>query len=110
MPMSEELWRTSESPDELLPLLASVNGRKLRLIACGCVRQVWRLLDPSFQGAIEVLERSADDPTLTDPRTASPTIDERYLHSKDRIDAAWAVSLAGGNLASELPKCLQRAR
>jgi hypothetical protein len=60
--MTQEEWLTSADPYAMLNFLGErVGGRKLRLFACACVRQVWaNLLDEKSQRAVEVAERFAD--------------------------------------------------
>jgi hypothetical protein len=69
--MSDLEWWTEENPERLLNrFLAPTAGpesdwhatpRKLRLVNCACVRQVWHMLaDPRSRRAVEAAERFAD--------------------------------------------------
>src|SRR5262245_7437575 len=60
--MYEGRWLDSDNPTELLDYLQHrVSERKLRLFACGCVRQFWDLLtDWRSLAAVEMAEQEAD--------------------------------------------------
>jgi hypothetical protein len=61
--------------------------RQLRLFACGCCRQVWRLLDnPRKRGAVAVAERFADGQA-----TAREMLDASYVAGPSNwVAVAWA--------------------
>jgi hypothetical protein len=63
--MTEEEWRTCETPQAMLQWLqekAIGTDRKYRLAACAFARRVWRRLmrEPSAQDAIVLMEKFAD--------------------------------------------------
>jgi hypothetical protein len=74
--MTEQQWLASDDPSTMLAVIRSwnargadggpdghiaVSGRKLRLFACACCRQVWHLLtDERSRQSVEVAERFAD--------------------------------------------------
>jgi hypothetical protein len=60
--MTEAEWLACDDPDALLDHLTNtpVSPRKKRLLACGCCRLIWDLLDESSRQAVIVSERFAD--------------------------------------------------
>src|SRR5207248_4434238 len=55
--VTEAEWRTCTAPDRMLSFLTSRGApdkRRLRLVACACVRQAWHLLPRPAQVAVEV--------------------------------------------------------
>lgn len=60
--MTEAEWLACTDPRVLLDHVRSrAGGRKLRLFACACARQVWaHLADPRSRAAVEAAERFAD--------------------------------------------------
>jgi hypothetical protein len=67
--MTEEQWLACDDVDEMLYYLKSEakvvrspkGGRKMRLFACGCCRQVWQLIeDTRSRRLVEFSERFAD--------------------------------------------------
>ena len=64
--MTENEWLAGTDPAGMLRALAAdhtpgLSGRKLRLFACACCRQVWHLLtDPRTRHAVEMAEQFAD--------------------------------------------------
>src|SRR4051794_32137907 len=61
--VNEHDWLTSPDPTPMLAHLQErhVSERKLRLLLCGCCRQIWDLLpDRRSRDAVEVAERFAD--------------------------------------------------
>lgn len=60
--MTEADWASCTNPHQMLAFLDDVaSERKLRLLACACVRQVWHLLeDERSRAAIDAVERIAD--------------------------------------------------
>ncbi|VTT98736.1 Uncharacterized protein OS=Sorangium cellulosum (strain So ce56) GN=sce5710 PE=4 SV=1 [Gemmataceae bacterium] len=61
--MTEQEWITCADPAQIIDFLReNGNGRKLRLFACGCVRQIWHLVEVgSSRHAVEVAEKFADN-------------------------------------------------
>lgn len=68
-------------------LLPAPSERQLRLFACGCCRQVWRLLDPRARQAVGVMESFADGQA-----TAAEVLAVRYVSRPATLTAAesWA--------------------
>jgi len=69
--MTEEEWRTSSDPTQMLAYLDQSgllqpnlpNWRKVRLFSCGCCRSIWHLLlDERLCKAIAIAEAHADAP------------------------------------------------
>lgn len=65
--MTEAEWLAATDPIPMLGFLradgwraAPSDGRKLRLFACVCVRQLWSISDPLHRRAVEVAEQYAD--------------------------------------------------
>jgi hypothetical protein len=60
--LTEAAWRRSSDPQDMLAHLGeNADARKLRLFACGCVRQVWQAADdPASRRAVAAAERFAD--------------------------------------------------
>jgi hypothetical protein len=60
--MTEEEWRESNSPSEMLDFVRlRASDRQLRLFACACCRLVWDyLLGEAWRRAVELGERYAD--------------------------------------------------
>lgn len=62
--MTEREWLSCKDPPRMLEWLRGsglASERKLRLLACAAVRQIWHLLpDESCQDAVELAERLAD--------------------------------------------------
>jgi hypothetical protein len=60
--MTEEQWLAQVEPGRMLAFLRDrASGRKLRLFACACCRQVWHsLTDSRCRAAVEQAERYAD--------------------------------------------------
>lgn len=69
--MTEQQWLTSDNPSTMLEHMTrnrteeypGMSDRKLRLFACGCVRQSWQLLDQKSRHVVEVAEKFADGKT-----------------------------------------------
>ena len=63
--MTEQEWLECSDPKPMLAYLhGKVSDRKLRLFACACCRQVWHLLATNeCRRAVEISERTADDPS-----------------------------------------------
>jgi hypothetical protein len=61
--MTEAEWLAATDPAPMLESLRGANERKLRLFACGCIRQVWDwLTNEHSRRAIEVAEQFIDMP------------------------------------------------
>jgi hypothetical protein len=59
--MTEAEWLSGTDPTRMLSHLGrKASPRKLRLLACGCARQVWDVLAEVHREAIELAERFAD--------------------------------------------------
>jgi hypothetical protein len=65
--VNEQEWLRCEDPQLLyaqarraVPPLSRSGRRRLRLYACACCRQVWRLLDDAGRAAVEAAEGNAD--------------------------------------------------
>jgi hypothetical protein len=60
--MTADEWLAIEDVSDLLRHIGTIKtGRKLRLFACACCRQIWRYIpDGTAQNAVEVSERYAD--------------------------------------------------
>jgi hypothetical protein len=59
--MNQKQWVNCTDPEKLLKFLrGKASDRKLRLLACACVRRVWEILTPKSRAALEASERYAD--------------------------------------------------
>jgi hypothetical protein len=89
--MTEAEWEACLDPQEMLPQLLEAGERKLRLLACACVRRVWHLLPegPSRE-SVEVGEAWADG------RATRQELDAAFDAAVDS-----GVSLAGDPALSE---------
>jgi hypothetical protein len=61
--VTESDWLSCSDPDAMLSFLASRgphDERRLRLVACACVRQAWHLLTLRGRVAVEVAESFAE--------------------------------------------------
>jgi hypothetical protein len=90
--VTEAEWLSGAEPESMLDSLAGkVSARKLRLFACACCRQVWRLLtDERSRRAVDLAERYADG--VADE-------DERFNAWEAACEAGMAGEADAGNAA-----------
>jgi hypothetical protein len=116
--MNEQDWQNCTDPHPMLSFLqGSVSDRKLRLFAVACCRRIWeQMMDVRSRQAVELAERSADEPVSDEELDAvSAEAEEAYEDSltddqgvavgadDPRPDAAAAASYASspGRLGPE---------
>jgi hypothetical protein len=61
--VTEAEWRTCSDPDRMLSFLGSQgepDERRLRLVACACVRHAWHLLPPQAQVTAQLVVEVAE--------------------------------------------------
>ena len=87
--MTEQEWLSSKDPQAMLKAVSEkISDRKLRLFACGCVRQVWHLLaDERSCNAVEVAEKFSDGLATDSERAAA-----RAAAWKAAGGAAWTAT------------------
>ena len=84
------LWAVTDPADALFleALAAGVSDRKLRLLSCACVRQMWQYLDdPRRRAAVETAERYADG-HATEEQLAAAQSASRSASPLNAVDAA----------------------
>lgn len=111
--MTEQEWLTCEDPQRMIYYLCGgseglegnvelwrASGRKLRLIACGCVRQVWHLLtDERSRRSVEVAERVADGEATGKDRG----VEFNFTYNiRDHIQRVLVQACLRSNIASSL--------
>ena len=120
--MTEAEWLACDDPAPLIGYLRpEADTRRLRLLACGCCRQVWATLgDARLRKAVRKLEAFADGPS--DPRllrdaynTANAVYHETYAGQGGPSAAACTVLCATypdpfGSLFGNLDAALHEAR
>jgi hypothetical protein len=113
--VTESEWRTCTDPDPMLAFLASRgphDERRLRLVACACVRQTWHLLTPQARAAVEVAEAYAEgDATAADLARAQGRLEELepFLPSPRSL-ADRAAQSASGRVVNSITSCLRSVR
>jgi hypothetical protein len=113
--MTEAEWWACPGPKRMLDFLASRGDhdeRRLRLVACACVRQAWHLLNPQARVAVEVAEAYAEGAaTAADLAVAHGRLEglEPFLLSP-RALADWAARSASGRVVNSITGCLQCLR
>src|SRR5687768_5475833 len=58
--MTEAEWLAGEDAGRMLGSLPAAGSRKLRLVACACVRRIWGRVQEPFRPVVEAAERFAD--------------------------------------------------
>ena len=102
--MTEQEWLTRADPAEMQEhIMHLVSGRKVRLWACACVRQVWHLLgDKRSVAAVEIAERYADGLAAVTSLTAARAAAREAAWNAARnaaLDSAWAAAWTVAGIA-----------
>ncbi len=95
--MTEQDWLVASNAIPMVAFLRDrTSGRKLRLIACACCRQIWdRLTDLRSRRAVEVAERFADGAAPpTELRVAYTEADQAAVEAAGVSGMRWANALA----------------
>jgi hypothetical protein len=58
--VTKEEWLSCQYAGEMMKWLRTADGRKLRLFACACCRQIWDLMTEDARQLVEAAERWAD--------------------------------------------------
>jgi hypothetical protein len=103
---TEAEWLTDADPSGMLHYLGQhrrvnrvAGGRRMRLFACACCRQVWHLMtNEDLRRAIEVSERAADGRAPTQELTAAWEAAARVRRAAERqAEAPRATPLPGSS-------------
>jgi hypothetical protein len=103
--VDEAGWAASTDPETVLDFLqdrGQGGGRRFRLFAAACCRQIWHLLgDERSRRAVEMLERLADgSPYREDFRSIIAAADAAWAHADDSRLSACAAAQAAAALAT----------
>jgi hypothetical protein len=113
--VTEAEWLSCPDPEPMLSSLASrgaADERKLRLVACACVRQAWHLLPPPAQAAVQAAEAhaggaaSGEDLAQARGRGALGWLGEEPFSIPPRLFATWAAWSASGTAVEPVTACL----
>jgi hypothetical protein len=112
--VTESEWLSCPDPDPMLSFLASqgaADERRLRLVACACVRQAWQLLTPQARVAIEMAEANAEGAaTEEEVARARWLVDRLPVGDQTARSAALAVWHATWDVRHRTPDCLWNLR